>query len=631
MHRRFLSKLSRLLQRSPLHAGLALAAVWFPLLALAEGGTLRFAWLSDTHIGSSTAAEDLRASVRDLNSVTGLSFVIVSGDVTEYGSDEQLRLAKAILDGLRVPCHVIPGNHDTKWSESGATTFARLWGNDRFVFKAEGLCFIGMAQGPVMKMGDGHFAPQDVRWLDATLAGLPPDQPLVFITHYPLDDSIANWFVVLDRLKKANTQAVLVGHGHSNRKLSFEGVPGVMARSNLRARGTVGGYTLVEVKEGTATFAERRTGVETKPPWHSVELASHDSSGDTNRWPRPDFSLNAAHSGVKVRWQYEAGWTIASTPAVAGNRAIVGDASGTVRALALKDGKVLWEFKTGGPVYSTPDVAGKRVVFASTDGSVYALKTASGGKLWQLKTGRPIVASPRIANGVVDVGASDGKFRALDLATGKRVWEFDGLGGFVETRPLVHGGKLIFGAWDQHLYALDARTGKLAWKWKGGQPGVLYSPAACWPVAAGGKVFIVAPDRMMTAVDAATGAQLWRTNTWQVRESIGLAEDGSRFYVRTMQDLILTFATAGTQPEKVWELNAKFGYDINSAALVEKGGVLFYGTKNGLLLAVDGKTGVLKWQHKLGVALLNTVAPLSAREVLVTDADGRVTLVEAAD
>ena len=63
--------------------------------------------------------------------------------------------------------------------------------------------------------------------------------------------------------------------------------------------------------------------------------------------------------------------------------------------------------------------------------------------------------------------------------------------------------------------------------------------------------------------------------------------------------------------------------------LVEKEGVVFYGTKNGLLLAVDGRTGELKWQRKLGVALLNTVTPLNAREVLVTDFDGRVMLVEA--
>ena len=105
--------------------------ILLPFLAVGQTNSFRFAWLSDTHVGSIAGEEDLRASVRDINSITGLSFVVLSGDVTEYGSREQLRLAKDILDGLKIPCHVVPGNHDTKWSESGATDFPRLWKEDR--------------------------------------------------------------------------------------------------------------------------------------------------------------------------------------------------------------------------------------------------------------------------------------------------------------------------------------------------------------------------------------------------------------------------------------------------------------------------------------------------------------------
>src|SRR5499426_3027682 len=174
---------------------LALLLFLLPLTLFAQTNSFRFAWLSDTHVGSTTGEEDLRAAVRDINSMTGLSFVVISGDVTEYGSREQLRLAKEILDGLRIPCHVVPGNHDTKWSESGATDFSRLWREDRFVFDFGGFRFIGLHEGPLMKMGDGHWAPEDVRWLQKTLKALPDaNQPLIFITHYPIEKDIANWF-----------------------------------------------------------------------------------------------------------------------------------------------------------------------------------------------------------------------------------------------------------------------------------------------------------------------------------------------------------------------------------------------------------------------------------------------------
>ena len=604
-----------------------------PLLVFAESGSFRFAWLSDTHVGSPTGEEDLRIAVRDINSITGLSFVILSGDVTEYGSLEQFRMAKEILDGIKIPCHVIPGNHDTKWSESGATDFPRIWKEDHLVFEHGGMTFIGMHQGPIMKMGDGHWAPQDVGWLEKTLKGLhDKNEPIVFITHYPIDDGIANWYVVLDLLKKHNTQVALCGHIHRNNSASFEGLPGVMGRSNLRGNAASGGYTIVEVKDRhTMTFSERTSGGETHAPWHSVTLEKHDYSADTNSYPRPEFSVNTRSPGVKERWHYDTGYTIAATPAVWNDIAIIGDASGTVYGLAVNSGNVNWKFKTHDAVYSTPAVAGGLAVLASTDGNIYALKAANGAEAWRYKTPRPIVASPAIADGIVYIGSSEGKFRAFDLISGKLQWQFDGLGGFVETRPLIYDGKVIFGSWDQHLYALDARTGKLAWKWKGDKPGTMLSPAACWPVGSAGKVFVVAPDRKMTALDAKTGEQVWRTSAYMVRESIGMAEDQTRFYVRAMQDFVYAFSTSASHPEKLWELNAGFGYDINSGMLVEKDGVVFYGTKNGVLLALEPKTGAMKWQHRIGVGVVNTVLPLNSKQVLATDFDGKIALVESRD
>jgi 3',5'-cyclic AMP phosphodiesterase CpdA len=168
---------------------------------------LRFAWLSDTHVsgaigavGSTTGAADLSRTVRDLNAISGIDFVILSGDITEMGSNTELELAKAILDSLNKPYHIIPGNHDTKWSESGATKFPALWGSDKFVFEYGGYRFIGLHQGPIMRMGDGHFSPEDLRWLDSVLVNLPDKkQPLFFVTHYPIDPSIDNWYELLDR------------------------------------------------------------------------------------------------------------------------------------------------------------------------------------------------------------------------------------------------------------------------------------------------------------------------------------------------------------------------------------------------------------------------------------------------
>jgi outer membrane protein assembly factor BamB len=626
---------------APLAAALVLAAIVLaaaPVPAPAGGrSALRFAWLTDTHVGSDRGADDLRASVADINRQSKIGFVLVSGDVTEMGSYAEMRLAKDILDGLRIPYHIIPGNHDTRWSESGGSDFTRLWGADRFVFESGGFRFIGLHQGPVVRMGDGHFAPQDVRWLDGLLSEPgAAEKPTIFVTHYPLDESVANWFVVLDRLKKVPTVAVLVGHGHANRALSFEGLAGIMARANLATKEMSSGYTIVEIGPKAMTFSERTAG-RTRKPWHRIGLTAgglpavprgRSAAGQPRPEAgpsRPDFWVNDLFPNVRVRWRFEAGWTIASSATVSGDTVVFADASGTVRALRISDGSIAWEYKTDDPIYSTPAVGGDRVVFGGTDGAIRALDARKGTPVWRVQTGGPIVASPQVASDTVFIGSSDHVFRALRLATGEVVWSHNGIEGFVEARPLVAGGRVVFGAWDGRLYALDAKTGQVSWTWQGEKTSSFYSPAACWPVASAGRVFIVAPDRMMTAIDLATGRELWGTDNLSVRESLGLSADGRRVFVRTTDDIIAAVDPEADGQETLWETELGLGQDISSAQLAEWSGVVFYGTKNGLLLALDAETGAILWRHRVGFALLNTVSPISSREVVVTDFDGRVT------
>lgn len=77
-----------------------------------------FAHITDIHIGTETAKEDLERTVIDINN-QDLDFVIVTGDITEMGTDEELASAKETLAKIKIPNYVIPGNHDTGWSESG--------------------------------------------------------------------------------------------------------------------------------------------------------------------------------------------------------------------------------------------------------------------------------------------------------------------------------------------------------------------------------------------------------------------------------------------------------------------------------------------------------------------------------
>jgi glucose dehydrogenase len=49
----------------------------------------------------------------------------------------------------------------------------------------------------------------------------------------------------------------------------------------------------------------------------------------------------------------------------------------------------------------------------------------------------------------------------------------------------------------------------------------------------------------------------------------------------------------------------------------------------GVLLALDAHSGSILWKHRVGPSPLNTVAPINREQVICTDFDGQITLVEA--
>ena len=134
-----------------------------------EGGVIRLAILSDVHVSPGNANEGkLREAVAEINATT-VDAVMMTGDLTNEGSDVQLHNIKGILDVITHPLYVIPGNHENNWSQSACKTFNDLWGSDRFVFTVGNLVVVGMNCGPFMKMGDGHIKQEDLLWLDSTL------------------------------------------------------------------------------------------------------------------------------------------------------------------------------------------------------------------------------------------------------------------------------------------------------------------------------------------------------------------------------------------------------------------------------------------------------------------------------
>jgi outer membrane protein assembly factor BamB/predicted MPP superfamily phosphohydrolase len=594
-----------------------------------QNNPLTFVHLTDTHVGSSTGAEDLRRTVIDINQNDSIQFVVISGDITEFGADTEIQLAKQILDSLNKPWYIIPGNHDGNWSESGANTFKKVFGNETFYFQKGGYYFLGTNCGPNIRMGPGQIPRENIVWLDSALQTIPDKAPIIFVNHYPQDSSLNNWFEAIDRLKRKNVQLILCGHGHSNHKLNFEGIPAVMGRSNLRAKDTVGGYNIVTIINNQVSYRVRIPGVQTKPVWLTLPMEEHDFSHDAANYPRPSYTVNDSFPQVKEKWNYQDNSDIGSGTAYNENLVFTTNTNGGILALTKRNGKVKWKYKTGGKIYSIPAVKDGLVIAGSSDDHIYALSVTTGKLAWKYKAEKAVLGNPVIHQHAVYIGSSDGHFRKLDLHSGNVLWDFPGVIGFVVTKPLIYNNRILFGCWNNDFYCLDISTGSLLWKWNNGSSNRMLSPAACFPVATHNRVFIVAPDRYMTALDVNTGSVIWRKQVPEikVRESMGLSTDSSLVYVKTMQGYVEGISTTANEMSSVWKADVSLGYEICPTAIVEKNNIVFVPTQSGVTVALDRASGKVLWKHKTSNGLITNLLPVGNKEILVTTMDGKISLL----
>jgi outer membrane protein assembly factor BamB/predicted MPP superfamily phosphohydrolase len=605
-----------------------IAVCFFAIVLQAQVKPFKFAFISDTHISTpdATPAQDLQRTIADINKRNDLDFVVLTGDITELGTNEELATAKKILDGLKIKWFIIPGNHDVGWSESGGESYVSTFGGDRFSFDHNGIRFIGCSSGPYVRMSDGHIPLDAMTWMKNILDTTPQSMPVIFLNHYPMDNQMDNWYEVIDLLKKKNTILIMCGHGHTNKVLNFEDIPGVMGRSNLRAKKEAGGYNFVTVTTDYISFAEVNPVSSEMKNWTAVKIEQHKYD-PTKIFTRPNYNINKLYTGVKPKWEYASEANVISTPAVINRQVVFGNQQGKFVALSLSKGKTKWAYQTGGAIYSTPAVSGNKIIFGSTDGYVYCLNT-TGKLLWKFKAGAAVLGSPIVENGIVYIGASDHQFRAIDLVSGKEIWSFIGLNGPVVSTPVLYNDNIIFGAWDTYLYSLNKNTGALNWKWSNGSTVRNYSPASCIPVIHNDVIYIVAPDKYLSAIDAASGKTLWRSNESAVRESIGMSANGEYVYGKTMNDTLVAFATGNAMQKAVWKMNVGYGYEHVPSMLTEKNGTVFFGTRNGVVYAIDATQQKITWAYKIDNSMVNTVHVVDEKNIIAATMDGKVVLLQ---
>jgi outer membrane protein assembly factor BamB len=175
----------------------------------------------------------------------------------------------------------------------------------------------------------------------------------------------------------------------------------------------------------------------------------------------------------------------------------------------------------------------------------------------------------------------------------RRLWSIDAH-DTLEFPPTIAYGRVYLAQQKGLFFALDAKTGKVDWKKSFGRcaassptigKGVVYQswmhPVECLQGQAGATGFVV-------AWDADTGKQLWRWNSKPV-ESSPLLRNGVLYVGTWNNDVVALNAKTGRVK---WRFQAD--NEVNTSAAYWKGNI-YIGSDGGTLYALNAGSGRLKW------------------------------------
>ena len=563
--------------------------------------SLRFAMVTDTHVGMTAASVERLRPVYAAIARRAPDFVLHCGDITDTGlPGEYERYWRTVPAALRGRIRHVPGNHEVRWDPTAKELYREQFGAVPYSFDAGGVHVTGFdPTQPLLE--PGHCGAATLEWLDRDLAAA--GGPALLFQHFPVGgehDYIDDQAALLELIARHDVRLLVAGHVHRETVTLLDGLVQLTLQAVLKEPV----FYWAELGDGPALLVSRVTmaadGTQAGSPVAAVPLAGpltgprpgHRPRGGATGagLPRPQWRLRlpgSVQGGIAV-----AGGGVADD-AVAGFVVVAASTSGDVAAVRVPadrgDRSVSWLWRARfGPVYRRPGVSrdGRTLFVPSADRHLYALDASTGLVGWRFAADAPVLSQPLVTPELVVFTAGE-RLLAVHAVSGELAWAVPGR-GFSAGRAGCDGERVYTAAADGFARAHDLRTGREAWSHRmvsGDLHRVtLYSG---WDdvIALGAGVVLAATVSGTQALEATTGAPRWTL-------------PGSTMYPPTV---------------------------------VLGDGTALFTTERGLLARVGLADGAAVWQADLGVGVQNAGLAVAGDSAWVASADGRLVRVRLAD
>lgn len=256
-----------------------------------------------------------------------------------------------------------------------------------------------------------------------------------------------------------------------------------------------------------------------------------------------------------------------------------------------------WEREAPDGCKSTPAIVEGRVYLGTLSGELFCLDLASGDVHWTYKsleaadpkTFIPGFSAPvTVAGDVVLCGDEEGTLHCVDRSTGKPRWTFNAQ-GLIVGGAAVRSGRVIVGSHSQFLYGLDLQTGQKQWEFD------TRGPVNGTQAFDGDLTFVTGcSEPVLYVVDTRTGQEHSRVPLDDLLIATPALVEGI-LYFGTSEGKVL--AVDWKAQATVWTFETQQPREIHSAPAVTDDAVII-GARDKTLYALDRRTGQQKWAFR---------------------------------
>jgi eukaryotic-like serine/threonine-protein kinase len=233
--------------------------------------------------------------------------------------------------------------------------------------------------------------------------------------------------------------------------------------------------------------------------------------------------------------------------------------------------------------------------------------------LWSFECEDEIRGTAACNNQTLYVGSYDQNLYAINAITGEFIWKYPTDGGIV-SKPVVHDDNIYFGSEDKRVHVVYARSGKMIWTY------YTNGEVRSSPYISEGHLFIGSDDGRLYAINGLVGRKVWEINIGAPVRSTPLVYNDLIYFGSESGEFFCT-DLGGTIK---WRFKAKRA--ITSSACITQN-IVFFGSMDSTLYALDAKTGWVIWRYRLGKPTIST--PFIVENYLFTGASsGDITCID---